>query len=74
MTGMPPCEAGLRRRQITSMVLPSWVMAVVLPVRAGPETISPQRPKCAERFSWVSRRPWVMTERTADVCTTSRRE
>jgi hypothetical protein len=29
---------------MTSMVLPSWVIAVVFPVRAGPETISPDRP------------------------------
>jgi len=26
------------------MVLPSWVIAVVFPVRAGPETISPDLP------------------------------
>jgi hypothetical protein len=59
---------------MTSIVLPSWVTAVVLPVRGGPDTISPQRPKCAPRFSWASRRPWVMTEATAGVCTTSSRE
>jgi hypothetical protein len=30
--------------------LPSWVIAVVLPVRAGPDRISPQRPQWALRL------------------------
>jgi hypothetical protein len=40
---------------------------VVLPVRSGPQTISPQRPKWADRFRWASRRPVVTTSRTAGV-------
>src|SRR6266496_2031431 len=44
MTGMSPPERGCRRWWITSIVLPNWVIAVVLPVRAGPDTISPHRP------------------------------
>jgi hypothetical protein len=59
---------------MTSMVLPSWVIAVVFPVRAGPDTISPDRPKGAERFMWASRRPVVTTSRTAGVWMTSSRE
>jgi hypothetical protein len=53
--------------------LPNWVIAVVLPVPAAPETISPRRALLAWRLSSISRRPVWTTCRNAEVATTPRR-
>ena len=53
--------------------LPNWVIAVVLPVPAAPETIRPRRALTACRFSRVSRRPVFTTCRSVEVATTPSR-
>jgi hypothetical protein len=42
--------------------LPNWVIAVVLPVPAAPDRMSPRRALTACRFSSVSRRPFWATD------------
>ncbi|MFI6742723.1 hypothetical protein ACIBI9_58350 [Nonomuraea sp. NPDC050451] len=49
------------------------MIAVVLPVPAGPETISPRRALTACRFSSSRRRPQVTVRWTVEVATTSSR-
>ena len=66
-----PGGVGCRWVCIVSMVLPSWVRQVVLPVRAGPDRISPHRPTSACRFRYCSRRPSMITCWMVGVATTS---
>jgi len=53
--------------------LTEQVIAVVLPVPAGPDRISPRRALTACRFSSVNRRPVCTTWRTVDVATAASR-
>lgn len=71
MTGMRSVAVGFRARSSSSWDLPSWVMAMVLPVPAAPETIRPRRALIAWRFSSTRRRPQVTVWGTTDVRTTS---
>src|SRR5690606_12643487 len=68
-TGNRSVAAGLRRRASCSTFLPSWVIAVVLPVPDEPDTISPRRAEIWWRLRTIRLRPVVTTLRIVGVAT-----